>query len=258
MNLKQIEINGGRITGDLPWRLEIPATQSGYTDAQIDDYHSLKRRNYIWQPGTHLSVRARFSVDTNKLRGTAGFGFWNAPFGDPTIPLPAFPRAVWFFFASEPSDLPLSKHGHGRGWFAATICVSGRKGISLLPFAPMILLLNQFRIVRNHLWPKIRQYLGISFIPIRCSLNQWHRYELKWHRESCEFRVDEQLIGQTDFSPQGPLGFVCWIDNQYMVARPTGRVRMGNLSLFEPQWMEVDALKIESLLEVGSQQASSI
>jgi hypothetical protein len=257
MNLKHIEINGGRVTGDLPWRLEIPANQSGYTDAQIDDYHSLKRRNYIWQPGTQLSLRARFSADANMLRGTAGFGFWNAPFGDPTIPLPAFPRAVWFFFASEPSDLPLAKYGPGRGWFAATICVASKKGISLLPVGPIILVLNQFQSVRNQLWPKIRHYLGISFEPIHSSLNQWHQYDLQWRRDSCEFRVDDQLIGQTDFSPQGPLGFVCWIDNQFMVARPTGRVRMGNLALAEPQWMEIDALKIESLLEGGSQQAPS-
>ena len=257
MNLKHIEINGGRVTGDLPWRLEIPASQSGYTDAQIDDYHSLKRRNYIWQPGTQLSLSARFSADANRLRGTAGFGFWNAPFGDPTIPLPAFPRAVWFFFASEPSDLPLAKNSLGRGWFVSTICVSNGKGISLIPAAPIILLLNQFQSVRNQLWPKIRQYLGISFNPIHYSLNQWHHYDLHWHRDSCEFRVDDQLIGQTIFSPQGPLGFVCWIDNQYMVARPTGRVRMGNLALAESQWMEVDSLKIESVSEAENQQAPS-
>ena len=248
MGLKQIEINGGRVTGDPPWRLEIPANESGYTDAQIDDYHGLKRRNYIWQPGTHLSVRARFSVSANKLKGTAGFGCWNAPFGDPTIPLPAFPRAAWFFFASKPSDLPLAKIGPGRGWFAATICVGNMKGISLVPVAPILLLLNQFQSIRNQFWPKIRQYLGISFVPIHSSIDQWHQYDLYWHRDSCEFHVDDQLIERTDTSPKGPLGFVCWIDNQYMVARPTGRIRMGNLTLAESQWMEVDAIKIESLL----------
>ena len=95
MGLKQIEINGGRVTGDAPWRLEIPANRSGYTDAQIDDYHGLKRRNYIWQPGTHLSVRARLSPGANKLKGTAGFGFWNAPFHNPSRQASSQPPAIF-------------------------------------------------------------------------------------------------------------------------------------------------------------------
>ena len=40
------------------------------------------------------------------LRGTAGFGFWNYPFsvrGDPLM----LPEAVWFFYASPPSNMAL-------------------------------------------------------------------------------------------------------------------------------------------------------
>ena len=105
MTLQVLEVNGGRVSGGPPWHLDIPETKKGYTNAQLDDYHGLRRKHYPWNPGTHLSLRARFSNNGSELRGTAGFGFWNAPFADPSVPWPTFPRAVWFFFASAPKYL---------------------------------------------------------------------------------------------------------------------------------------------------------
>ena len=58
-----------------------PTTATTYSNAQIDDYQGLARRDFIWQPPLTLTVTARFSHGADALRGTAGFGFWNDPFG---------------------------------------------------------------------------------------------------------------------------------------------------------------------------------
>src|SRR5688572_6280055 len=86
-------------------RLSLEHDQSGrYSNAQVDDYHldGLMR----WQAPVQMSVRARFSHAEAALGGTAGFGFWNDPFGMtkigaglPLIPRFRLPQAVWYFFA---------------------------------------------------------------------------------------------------------------------------------------------------------------
>jgi hypothetical protein len=57
--------------------------------------------------------------------------------------------------------------------------------------------------------------------------------------------VDGDLLLQTPHSPRGPLGFVCWLDNQYMVATPRGRFAAGVLSTAGEQWLEVAELDIK-------------
>jgi hypothetical protein len=54
-----------------------------------------------------MTVRACFSHPAGTLRGTAGFGFWNDPFLMTGARLPALPRAIWFFYASAPSEMKL-------------------------------------------------------------------------------------------------------------------------------------------------------
>src|SRR5436853_5251782 len=54
------------------------------------------------------------------LRGTAGFGFWNYPFsvkGDILM----LPEAVWFFYASPPSNMALVPGIRGWGWKAQVV-----------------------------------------------------------------------------------------------------------------------------------------
>jgi len=46
-------------------------------------------------------------------------------------------------------------------------------------------------------------------------------------------------------SPRGPLGFVMWPDNQYMVVKPWGRFGWGLLKAPGRQWLEVDRLVIK-------------
>ncbi len=244
MTLQIMEINGGRVSSGPPQHLEIPASKPGYINAQLDDYHGLRRNEYSWNPGAHLSIRARFSHSSAELQGTAGFGFWNAPFGDPSVPWPAFPRSVWFFFASAPNNLPLPLAGPGRGWFTSTIDARASRSGPVLPLAPAILILHQFKAFRSRLWPWLRNRFSISFRPIKANLEEWHTYDLSWKPNKCEFRVDEELVHRTSHSPIGPLGFVCWIDNQYIVATPRGRVGWGAIKLRQDQWMEIDNLEL--------------
>jgi len=239
-------LNGGEVTKDeSSLHFGLPSVQEGYAGAQIDDYgHCDGRQGFLWRPGVSLQLRARFSQETGTLQGTAGFGFWNAPFADPTMKWPTLPQAVWFFYASPPSDLPLPIQGKGQGWFVGTIDAGTKTAVSLTPFAPIFLLLNRIRFFRVRLWPMVRRRLGISFKPLSVKMTEWHQYRLEWRSDGCLFYVDGELVYQTAFSPRGPLGFVCWLDNQYMVLTRNGRFRWGTLPLTEDQWLEVANLQI--------------
>ena len=243
-HFRELEINGGEVKTGRPLRLRLVPVDSGYADAQIDDYGGRKRSEYPWSPRTTMELRARFSHPIGKLVGTAGFGFWNAPFGDPTVPWPALPQATWFFYASESSDLPLSLDGPGHGWFVSTIDAKTVRATVMVPLAPAVVLLNNVSRLRSAIWPAVRRGLKISFQVLKHDMTDWHVYRLEWSDKGCLFWVDGLLEFETQFSPSGPLGFVCWLDNQYMVATPTGRIRWGTLPVVNEQWMELSDLRI--------------
>lgn len=239
---KRLEVNGGRVerTGNGGWRLVLPPQAQGYGDAQLYDYGGA-RRSYPWRRGTMLRLRARFSHPANELRGTAGFGFWNAPFGDAAVRWPTLPQAAWFFFGSPPNDLPLAPYGQaGRGWFASTVDASRWRAVGLAPFAPLVMLLNRWPAVGGRVWPWVQAQLGMSYAPLAHDLTAWHEYALSWEENGCRFWVDGELVLATEQSPRGPLGWVCWMDNQYLVVRGTGRVGWGVLETEEAQWLEVE------------------
>lgn len=239
------EINGGKVERQDGWRLSLPVLPAGYANAQIDDYGGKNGRSaYPWHPGLTMTLQARFSRPADELLGTAGFGFWNAPFGDPSQRWPALPQAVWFFFGSPPNDLPLAPQGAGRGWFAATLDATRPHAWGLAPLAPAVLMLNRLPAVRRRLWPWVQQRLGISYTQLTAPLTEWHRYSLKWLHEGCTFAIDGVLVAQTTQSPRGPLGFVCWLDNQYLVVTPNGRLRWGTLPIEQPQWLEIKTVAL--------------
>lgn len=247
-----LRLNGGQVEGTADdFICRLPAGVNGYADAQVDDYgligRQARRGRFRWSPGVHLSAQAQFSHEQDSLVGTAGFGFWNAPFADPTVRWPALPQAVWFFFASPPSDLPLAAQGAGRGWFAATLDAGRKTAVPLAPLAPLILLLNRLPALERRLWPMVRQRLAISYAPIPTAITDWHAYDLFWRPDGCAFAVDGQTILETAHSPRGPLGLVCWLDNQYMVATKNGRFRAGTLPLPTAQWLRLRQLRINAL-----------
>lgn len=220
------------------------ATRQAYGDAQIDDYQRLPRRRFRWRPPLRLQVRARFSHEGDVLRGTAGFGFWNDPFGMTGARLPTLPRAVWFFFASPPSDMRLDLETPGWGWKVAVLDALRPSALLLAPLAPLLVPLMNVRPIYRSLWPWVQSWLRIREWLVEVSMKDWHLYELVWREDGVDFAVDGRPLLCGAPSPRGPLGFVMWMDNQYLVATPQGRFRWGLLDVPGEQWMEVDRLRL--------------
>ncbi len=228
------------------------ATSQAYTNSQIDDYQGLPRSQLAWRPPLRLTVRARFSHPLEQLRGTAGFGFWNDPLLITRRRLPALPRALWFFFASPPSNMKLDIDTPGHGWKVAAIDAQRLRALSWAPMAPLLVPLMNLSPAYRFLWPKIQRALGIHEATIPADMTQWHDYVLDWEREEARFSLaasdPASAIPLLDApAPGRSLGFVMWQDNQYLVLTPWGRIRWGLLDVPEQQWMEVKHLEISAL-----------
>ncbi|HZC07715.1 MAG TPA: hypothetical protein VE338_18910 [Ktedonobacterales bacterium] len=243
-------------------RLELGRTSSGhYSNAQIDDYSGRRASRYPWRPPLRLRVRARASHaahptrprrDTRPaeewLRGTVGFGFWNAPMTRAGGGL-RLPDAIWFFGASPPSNMSLTADGLGYGW-KAQVVHAHRPG-ALLAAPPLAL---------TALWARVSgdDHPAASWLEkmtgareaildtAGADLRQWHDYSLEWLPDRARFWVDGRESLAVEHPPRGPLGFVAWIDNQYAIATPRGELRFGALDC-GPQWLELASISIEPL-----------
>ncbi len=222
------------------------ASAARYADAQIDDYQGLPRQRFPWRPPLRLTVRARFSHPTGELRGTAGFGFWNDPFLMTGARLPCLPRAIWFFYGSPPSNMKLDLHTPGDGWKAATVDVLRPAALALAPLAPLAVLLMNVRPLYRALWPLFQRAIRVREALVEADMTGWHTYEVEWGRERARFAVDGEVVLAEAPAPRGPLGFVLWLDNQYMVVTPWGRFQWGLLDTPGRQWVEVERFVIDS------------
>lgn len=230
--------------GDALWFCIRDADAHHYSDAQIDDYRGLPRRRLRWRPPLRLTVQARFSHPAGTLRGTAGFGFWNDPFMMTGARWPTLPRAIWFFYASPPSNMQLALGVPGYGWKAATLDATRPGALALAPWAPIAVLATRFQRLYRWLWPTVQRALGIQESPLPVDMTDWHVYVLEWLPDRAHFYVDGALVLGHAPSPRGPLGFVMWLDNQYMIVTPQGHLGWGLLELHGEQWMEVRQLTI--------------
>ncbi len=222
-----------------------------YTDAQIDDTQRLARRAFPWRPPLRLAVRARFShpgpplvEGAGILRGTAGFGFWNDPFLMTGLRVPTLPRAIWFFYASPPSNMKLDLRTPGYGWKAATIDALRWPAFFLALSAPLAVPLMNVRPLYRRLWPVLQRVLRVAEAPVEAPMTEWHTYAIEWGSRSARFSVDDTAVLATDCSPRGPLGLVIWLDNQYLVATPWGRLGYGLLASEGRQWLELESVEI--------------
>lgn len=224
----------------------VGATQDIYADAQLDDYHGRSGTHLPWRPPLRLSVRARASHPVGELIGTAGFGFWNDPFtlsGGVLRP----PNAIWFFYASPPSNMALAPPVPGWGWKAAALNSGTMPGLLMAPAAAVGTLLLRLPGISRWLQPLARAAIKAGECILDVDLTDWHTYTLEWRREGATFWVDEAVVLRVAQPPAGPLGFVAWLDNQYAVATLEGDFAFGLLSVSQRQWLELDFVKIEEL-----------
>jgi hypothetical protein len=237
--------------------VNVEKSARAYSNAQIDDYQGLPRRSFLWRPPLTLRVRARFShpglplaEDGDILRGTAGFGFWNDPFLMSGLRWPALPRALWFFYASPPSDMQLALQVPGYGWKAASIDALRWPSLFLAPAAPVLVPLMNIRSLYRRLWPPVQRALRIAEAPVAVMMTEWHTYVLDWGVSGAQFSVDGVPLLAVPHAPRGPLGLVIWLDNQYLVCTPWGRLAYGRLSAPGRQWLELDSVEISRRSEL--------
>jgi hypothetical protein len=233
------------------WRFTIPAGQKGiYRLAQVDDYISLSRRQFPWQPPLVLELEAR--VSNNNLPGTWGFGFWNDPFaftlglGGAGRRLPVLPNCVWYFFASASNHLAFRDGHPAQGLLSAVFSSPRIPAWMFAPVMPAALLLAwspTARLLRKF----IGRVVGEDAQVCDVDMTQWRHYRLEWHEKSVCFVMDHQEFWKTNLSPQPPLGLVIWIDNQFAAFPPNGKVSTGTLANPEPAWMEIRNLSVKEL-----------
>ncbi|MGD2026698.1 MAG: hypothetical protein PVI99_02695 [Anaerolineales bacterium] len=234
------------ILGDGHWRLSCPVGDSdSYQLAQLDDYHRLKRADFPWEAGSTLQLEARASA--SELPGTWGFGFWNDPFGlnlgyGGARLLPALPNAAWFFFASDNNYLSFRSDIPAAGQLA------GAYRAAKVPFwvfaplaiaAPLLLVRGFSRFARRMAARLIQE----DAAQMEHDVTEWHAYALVWEADQVRYAIDGREIFTTGFGPQGPLGLVLWLDNQYAAWRPDGRLGYGTLAT-KPAWIEIKNLKV--------------
>jgi hypothetical protein len=226
-----------------------------YADAQIDDYGQRARSDFPWRPPLRMEVRARSSLpaattDKNTgnigtLQGTAGFGFWNYPFslrGDILM----LPEAIWFFYASPPSNMTLVPEIAGYGWKAQVI--HAMRPETLLAAVPTALTIGWGRL-SNNLQPAARwmqKISGAQEAMLSVPMTQWHTYVLEWYANAARFWVDGTQVLYAQHPPTRALGFVTWLDNQYAIATPRGILRFGVVPC-GTQELAIDSIRIDSL-----------
>jgi hypothetical protein len=249
---QRMEAGGGMLTtSDSGLRMVTAnTTVRRYANAQIDDYQGRARHDFLWRPPLELVVRARFSHLASRaagdtgLRGTAGFGFWNDPFLMTGSRVPALPRAIWFFYASPPSDIALDFGTPGFGWKAAIIDAQRPSAVLLALTAPLAVPLMNIRGFYRTFWPVAQQALSIKEAEVPAEMTAWHTYAIEWGVSEARFQVDGKMLLDCDTPPRGPLGLVIWLDNQYLVATPWGRLRYGLLATPGEQWLELESVEI--------------
>lgn len=199
------------------------------------------RQDFRHRPPLELRLRARF---IGEIPGTAGFGFWNHPFG-PGMRGLRLPTAAWFFYGAPPNNMALARDITGYGWKAAQIDAAHAEFLALLPTAPAAALLMRSRRLYRRLWPIAQRVMRVSeHLIAEAPDRKWHDYCLEWACDGVRFSVDGDCIHEVGMSPRGPLGFVAWIDNQYAVATPKGRIGFGVSSSALASSLEISQLQI--------------
>jgi hypothetical protein len=221
-----------------------------YSNAQVTDYGfktGARTFNFRWRPPLRMTVRARASASGARLHGTAGFGFWNHPFSPDVQRFPRLPRAIWFFFASAPSNMALAHGVPGYGWKAAQIDATSPRLLPLAPLGPAAALAFRSRRFFDRWFPPLQRAMRIGEHPLDPDLlADWHTYEIEWRLDGARFSLDGATVLETDVAPSGPAGFVAWMDTRWAVVTPQGRLGFGLTPVAVEQALTMESVTITS------------
>jgi len=256
MKLDAQMAGGGRITAldAVTQRLSLPPGDGRtYRLAQLDDYTRLPRKAFRWQAPARLELRARVSAPD--LPGTWGFGWWNDPFsaglglGGGQRRMPTLPNTAWFFYASPPNHLAFRDDHPADGLLAAVFSAPRALGLMLAAGLPALPLLA-WRVTARAMRRTASRFIKEDAVRVDRDVTASHTYTIDWQPTGVHFSVDGQPCFETPIAPEGPLGLVIWIDNQYAAFPPDGRVRMGALPCATASALELTDLTIESTRSV--------
>jgi len=219
-----------------------PAPADSLSDVELNDHRLFPRGRWPWRPPLRMTVRARASHNAETLIGTAGFGFWNAPFGASNDAVDA-PQASGFFTLSPPSFISMTSGGFGTGWRAQVLNAPRAPRPIILAGALAWLVLKP---LRPWFYRAAAKQVGGGEARVTQPLTEWHTYRIDWLSGLTEFWVDDELVFHTTSAPRGPLGFVAWIDNS-MLNVSEATFKFGNLALPEQQWLELSGVSIEPI-----------
>ncbi len=248
--LKPFLIGGAEISirEQKVFRLSLPSSASQYCDSQLDDYQQLARKAFKWTPPVRLVIQARTSHA--EPSGTLGFGFWNDPFtmslgqGGAARRLPAPPQTLWFFYGSSKNDLPLDARLPSFGWKAASLRSPDIPLLILAPLAATAIGLSTIRPIRAWIIQSALRQVTAAEAILDASMADWHTYSIEWSKRAAIFRVDDVVVLTAQDPPNGPLGFVLWIDNQFAVASPLKGFHFGTTLTRQNEWLEVKILEL--------------
>jgi hypothetical protein len=108
-----------------------------------------------------------------------------------------------------------------------------------------VLLLNRVPALERRIWPRVQRALRVAEAPLAPPGPAWRSYTLEWRADGARLAVDGATALETDRPPRGPLGFVAWVDTQWLVATPRGRFGWGLHAVPGAQWMDLADLTIE-------------
>ncbi len=213
------------------------------SDAEIDDHRTLPRHKLAWTPPLRMIVRARMSHPAGAMLGTAGFGFWNDPFdwvGNVQVP----PNALWFFYASPPSDMAFARGVRGDGWKAATLNAGRADKLTMALGNFIFRLPGMSRLVFNLAQTRIHAHERVLD---DVSLTEWHDYRIDWLPREARFFVDDVEVLRASNPPTVPLGFVAWVDNNATRMGPGREFDFQRIAVPQRQWMELSRVCLHRL-----------
>ena len=238
-------------SGNSTWRLTIPkGSKSTYRLAQLDDYMQSPRAKFRWEPPVRVQLSARVSRMDHK--GTWGFGFWNDPFSmnlglqGTSRRLPDLPNTAWFFFASPENHLAIRETLPGNGMLSAVFS-SAQASLPLRAFAGVFMPLAFSGLTSGLLRKILKRLINEDAIQINKKWEEWQQFSINWLSDKVKFSIDGNICHECKISPQGKLGFLIWMDNQFASFAPRDRLKFGTLETFQETSLEIKDLSINPI-----------